>query len=125
VEISAAEWTAAAGYEAGRALADDPDVTAVLAANDVMALGVIKALTESGLRVPEDISVVGFDDREEVPYFRPALTSVRLDFTEVGRLAVEKLLLAIAGETPQPIPILQPELKVRSSSAPPRASQQG
>ncbi len=119
-ELPASDWSAAAGYAAGQTLAEDGSVTAVLVSNDAMALGVIKALTKRGIQVPEDVSVVGFDDRDEVPYFRPALTTVRLDFTEVGWLAVESVLRALGGEPAQPIPIIQPELKVRDSSRPPR-----
>lgn len=85
-----------------------------------MALGLIKALHDNGVSVPGDVSVVGFDDRDESPYFLPALTTVRLDFTEVGRRAVESVLRSLRGEAPETIPLIQPELKVRDSTAPRR-----
>lgn len=66
------------------------------------------------------MSVVGFDDRDESAFFQPALTTVRLDFTEVGRRAVESVLAALRGKTSTTIPLIQPELKVRDSTRPPR-----
>lgn len=112
------DWSADSGYRAGLRIADDRSITAVLAINDVMALGVMKALHDRGLSVPGDVSVVGFDDRDESAYFQPALTTVWLDFTEVGRRAVESVLGALRGETPSTIPLIQPELKVRDSTGP-------
>jgi len=114
------DWSAESGYRAGLEIAADRSITAVLAINDVMALGVMKALTDRGVSVPGDVSVVGFDDRDESAYFQPALTTVRLDFTEVGRRAVESVLGALRGETPATIPLIQPELKVRDSTGPAR-----
>jgi DNA-binding LacI/PurR family transcriptional regulator len=67
-------------------------VTAVFAANDQMALGVVRALHELGLRIPKDISVVGFDDIPEAAFFTPPLTTVRQNFNEVGRRALLTLL---------------------------------
>ena len=77
------------GYEAGLALAQDPDVTAVFAANDQTALGALRALPRHGRSVPDDVSVVGFDDTPEAAYLVPPLTTVRQDLGEVGRLGVE------------------------------------
>lgn len=114
------DWTAESGYRAGLEIAADPSITAVLAINDVMALGAMKALHDRGISVPDDVSVVGFDDRDESAFFQPALTTVRLDFTEVGRLAVESVLRALRGETLATIPLIRPELKVRDSTSPPR-----
>ena len=80
-------------------LAADPKVTAVFAANDQTALGVIRALHDAGRKVPEDVSVVGFDDTPESGYFVPALTTVRQDFGEVGRRCVELLLSLMDGQS--------------------------
>jgi DNA-binding LacI/PurR family transcriptional regulator len=113
------DWTAESGYGAGVAIAAHPGITAVLVANDSMALGVIKALTERGIDVPGDVSVVGFDDMSEARYFQPGLTTVRLDFNEVGRLAVERVLRLMGGEPADLIPVIQPELVVRDSCAAP------
>ncbi|NUU07858.1 LacI family DNA-binding transcriptional regulator [Leifsonia sp. C5G2] len=119
-EFASEDWSAEAGYRAGLEIAADRSITAVLAINDVMALGVMKALHDRGIGVPGDVSVVGFDDRDESAFFQPALTTVRLDFTEVGRLAVESVLRALRGEASATIPLIQPELKVRDSTSRPR-----
>jgi DNA-binding LacI/PurR family transcriptional regulator len=86
------EWSARSGYEGGKALAVDPNVTAVFCANDQIALGVLRALHEAGRRVPEDVSVVGYDDVPESGYFLPPLTTIRQDFAELGRRAIAVLL---------------------------------
>lgn len=117
-EFASADWSAESGYRAGVEIAADRSITAVLAINDVMALGVMKALHDHGLTVPGDVSVVGFDDRDESAYFQPALTTVRLDFTEVGRRAVDSVLDALRGRALATIPLMQPELRVRESTGP-------
>lgn len=110
-------WSPDAGYQAAAHL--DPRATAVVCANDHMAIGVIHALAEKGIRVPEDVSVVGFDDVPEAAHVVPPLTTVRQDFRRVGELAVEVLVAALAGkEAPDTSP-LPPVLVVRSSVAPP------
>jgi DNA-binding LacI/PurR family transcriptional regulator len=90
---------------------------AIVAASDHTALGVIRAFAEKGVRVPEDVSIVGFDDIEGSDYFLPPLTTVRQDFTALADASIEVLLGAIGGRevdrTPSP-----PTLVVRMSSAP-------
>ena len=86
-----------AGEMARRITAGEP-LTAVFAGNDQMALGLMVALREQGLSVPGDVSVVGFDDVPEAPYFSPALTTVRQDFAELGRRGVQLVLARLAGE---------------------------
>lgn len=116
------DWTAAAGYAAGPALLARPEVTAVVVANDQMALGLLRALWEAGRSVPGDVSVVGFDDIPEAEFLIPPLTTVRQDFAAVGHRAIEILRAAIAGpgpETDLPERLIQPELVVRSSTAAP------
>jgi len=78
------DWSAATGYRVGQTLARIPEVTAVFAANDHLALGILRALHERSLRVPDDISVVGFDDVPEAGYFIPPLTTIRPDFHAVA-----------------------------------------
>jgi DNA-binding LacI/PurR family transcriptional regulator len=116
-------WTAERGYAAGRRLARDPEVTAVFAANDQTALGVIRALQDGGRRVPEDVSVAGFDDVPEGPYYGPALTTVRQGFPQLGDLAVATLLELVAGgNVPRgrvPGRTVAPTLVVRRSTARP------
>jgi len=112
------DWTTRSGYEAGLRLAADPRVTAVFAANDQMALGVVKALAEAGRAVPEAVSVVGFDGVPESAFFRPGLTTVRFDFAEVGRRAVDHILDLMRGADPAPAQHIAPDLIVRESSGP-------
>ncbi|WP_202388376.1 LacI family DNA-binding transcriptional regulator [Nocardioides flavescens] len=113
------DWSARSGFALG---CDDivarHDVTAVFCANDQMALGLLRALHESGRRVPEDVSVVGFDDIPEAAFLIPPLTSVRQDFGAVGRRAIEILRAVIEGQTP-PESLISPELVVRTSSVVP------
>ena len=113
------DWSARSGYAAGRRLAANKDVTAIFVANDQMALGVLRALTEAGRRVPDDVSVIGFDDVPEAPYFPPALTTVRQDFEIVGTQAVTLLLHRVAGEPTAAKTILPAQLTIRASTAPP------
>lgn len=116
------DWSAESGYRAGLALAADPDCTAVFAANDQMALGLLRALHEKGRRVPEDVSVVGYDDIPESASFIPPLTTVHQDFGAVGRLCVESVLRQIRDDRPEHGTTLVPtRLVVRSSTAPPPA----
>jgi DNA-binding LacI/PurR family transcriptional regulator len=116
------DWSAGSGYDAGRELAANPEVTAVFVANDQMALGLLRALHEHGRAVPGDVSVVGFDDMEEAAHFWPPLTTIRQSFAEVGRRSVDALVNEIqAGEHHhQPVAVAT-ELVVRASTAPPRS----
>ncbi|MEY9988940.1 DNA-binding LacI/PurR family transcriptional regulator [Streptomyces sp. V4I8] len=115
------DWTAASGYAAGRELASAGDVTAVFAANDDMAIGLIRALTEAGLRVPGDVSVVGFDDIPVSAYVTPPLTTMRQPFDAVAREGLRLLVQAIEKPDAEPEPVNDPpvELVVRASTAPP------
>lgn len=116
------DWSPGSGYETGRQLADNPDVTAVFAANDHMALGLLRALHERGRAVPADISVVGFDDTPESAHFWPPLTTVRQSFAEVGRRSVDALISEIQAGEHHHDPVAVPtELVLRSSTAPPPA----
>lgn len=119
----AGDWSARSGYAVmHRLLALHPTLTAVFVANDHMALGALRALDEAGRRVPEDVSVVGFDDVPEAEFFRPPLTTVRQHFPEAGRRAVRLLLDIIRPEEapdagPDAGPDLVPtELMVRDST---------
>ncbi|MFC0623066.1 LacI family DNA-binding transcriptional regulator [Kribbella deserti] len=90
-ELLRGDWSAISGYDAGLRLADEP-CTAVFAANDQMALGLLRAFSEQGRAVPGDVSVVGFDDIPEAASFIPPLTTIHQDFAEVGRRCVEGVL---------------------------------
>ncbi|SEQ06969.1 DNA-binding transcriptional regulator, LacI/PurR family [Microlunatus flavus] len=113
------DWSASEGYAAGRELARDPSVTAVFAASDQIAMGVLRALHEAGRRVPEEVSVVGFDDLPETGYTIPPLTTVRQDFDTVGEAAVRLLTEVIDGRTEPSAPRVLPRLVVRASTATP------
>src|SRR5690606_39061788 len=114
------DWTSDFGYRF--ALEFEPgSATAIFAANDQMALGVIHGLSERGLRVPEDISVVGFDDLPDARHFLPPLTTVRQDFAALGALALSSIIAAIDGDDIEQHEMIAPNLKVRASAAPPKA----
>ena len=125
------DWSARSGYAAGVELAarfrSTGDVTAVFAANDHMALGMLRAFHEAGVRVPEDVSIVGFDDIPEAEYLSPPLTTVRQDFDEVGRRCIGALLRIIEADRPdgpdrpEPDARVAPTLIERTSTAPPAA----
>jgi DNA-binding LacI/PurR family transcriptional regulator len=110
------DWSAGYGFAAAGAILGDARTTAVFAANDQMALGFLRAVHEAGRRVPDDISVVGFDDQPETRYFIPPLTTVRQDFDAVGREAITLLIRAMSGSRPQRPDLIQPELIVRAST---------
>lgn len=126
------DWSSRAGFELGRALAErvreeaDP-VTAVFCANDHTALGLLRAVQQAGLRVPQDLSLVGFDDIPEAEFFGPPLTTIRQDFDELGRRALATLIdlvhdAAAGAPAPRTAPrvTVGPNLVVRASTAPPR-----
>ncbi len=115
-----AGWHPSSGYQAGRTLASDPQVTAILCGNDDLAIGVIRALHEAGRRIPESVSVVGFDDTPQSEFFTPALTTVRLDWIELGRACFAQLRPFLdPRRAPEPKPWPQPQLVVRESAGPP------
>ncbi|WP_296665636.1 LacI family DNA-binding transcriptional regulator, partial [Demequina sp.] len=116
------DWTAESGYRAGAMIAADPRVTAVACANDETALGLRMALHEAGRRVPEDVSVVGFDDISLSRFSVPPLTTIRQDFEQTGKELVRLLLEQIEGVPQVDVPhvVLPTELVVRGTTAPPR-----
>ncbi|MBT2676830.1 LacI family DNA-binding transcriptional regulator [Streptomyces sp. ISL-14] len=115
------DWSPESGYVAGRELASDPDVTAVFAAGDEMAIGLIHALRDAGRRVPEDVSVVGFDGNPIFAYVTPPLTTVRQPFQAAAREGIRQLVHAIEKPDTDLPPASDPpvELVVRGSTAPP------
>jgi LacI family transcriptional regulator len=104
----------------GELLDAAPDVTAIAAGNDLMAIGCYDTLERRGLRCPEDVSIVGFNDMPFVDRLRPPLTSVRIPKREVGQVAAELLLEQMTGgrDIRREI-LLEPTLAVRGSTAPP------
>ena len=124
-EPSLATFSPADGYEEGytfgRTLLErDVELTALFAFDDVSAIGAIRAFLDAGLRVPEDVSVVGFDDIQSAAYQNPRLTTVRQPLRRMGEIAARLLLGRIGGEQAdaQPFVTVAPELVVRGSTAP-------
>ncbi|MBC9822807.1 LacI family DNA-binding transcriptional regulator [Terrabacter sp. MAHUQ-38] len=118
VGIVHGDWSARSGYDAVKSLSGEVRATAVVAANDQMALGAMLALSQLGLQVPRDVSVTGVDDIPEAEFFAPPLTTLRVDFLAQGRAAVAELLARVNGETAPSFPVLASELVVRASTGP-------
>jgi len=115
--ILSGDFSEESGYAAGVAISrmrERPH--AVFAANDMMALGCLFALTEAGLRVPDDIALAGFDDIPMARFVTPPLTTMRVSIAELGERAARTLIALLTGKTPPPREITAPELVVRSSS---------
>ena len=113
------DWSSGSGYEIGRKLAAERSATAIFVGNDQMALGLLRAFNEAGVRVPDDVSVVGFDDQPESGYFTPPLTTVRQDFEELGRRCIDLMLIAIEDGESASSTVVAPELVVRQSTSAP------
>jgi DNA-binding LacI/PurR family transcriptional regulator len=113
------DWSADRGYDVGREMVAGDLPTAVFAANDQLALGMLRAFAEAGVRVPVDISVVGFDDVDGSANFYPPLTTVRQEFGALGRRCIEVLVAAIEGSEMES-GLIAPSVVVRASSGPPR-----
>jgi DNA-binding LacI/PurR family transcriptional regulator len=115
------DWTAKSGYLLGRRIAEDSSITAVYSANDEMAFGLMRALHEHGLRVPEDVSVVGFDGIALSEYSSPPLTTVKQDFHRVGQELVRLVLEQIRSKVsvPRDRMLIPTELIVRGTTTHP------
>jgi DNA-binding LacI/PurR family transcriptional regulator len=115
-----------AGYFAMKALLEKQrDFTAIFCFNDIAAIGVIRAIHDAGLRVPEDVSVIGFDDILSAAYEKPSLTTVRQPLREMGNKGAEMLLGMITNSENEALAetVMQPELIVRESTAAAKQSQ--
>jgi DNA-binding LacI/PurR family transcriptional regulator len=118
-EVVTGDWTPESGYAAGLELAARGDVSAIFAANDQMALGALRAFHESGVAVPADVSVVGFDDMAESAQFWPPLTTIRQHFDAAGATAVSLLVDQIDHrEVEAGRRVIDTELVVRASTGP-------
>jgi LacI family transcriptional regulator len=119
IQLDADSWSPQVGYEPMRdLLARTHDFTAIFCFNDISAIGVIRAIYDAGLSVPNDISVIGFDDIMSAAYHKPSLTTVRQPLREMGRQGAQMLLEMIAHpekDFPEEI-VMQPELIVREST---------
>ncbi|WP_436532480.1 LacI family DNA-binding transcriptional regulator [Actinoplanes sp. HUAS TT8] len=113
----AGDWYLESGYTAMKQLLDlDPRPTAVFAAGDEMAVGALRAVHEAGLRVPEDVAIVGFDDIEVATLIPPGLTTVAQDKTGIGTAAAEAITAMLGGAATPPPTVLPTELIVRGSA---------
>ncbi|MEU4159948.1 LacI family DNA-binding transcriptional regulator [Actinoplanes sp. NPDC026670] len=115
------DWTSRSGYELGRELARDPEVTAIFAANDEMAIGALRSLHEAGRQVPGDVSVAGFDDIPIAAYVWPSLTTVSSDNAELAEIGLRYLtdFLNDPDHAPPPPPQHVHRMVIRNSTARP------
>lgn len=118
--IVVGDWSADFAYDFAKGLTRLPDYTAIFAANDDMAIGLIHGLHDRGFEVPTDLSVVGFDDIPLARHFLPPITTVRQDFGALGVSVVEMLRAAIEGRDIPALTRIPTELVARASSAAPR-----
>ena len=129
IEIELPETAPTPTIEQGRRLLRrlferEPDKpTAIFAHNDLMALGALDVLRATGLRCPDDVSLIGYNDSPQVDRVSPPLTTIRLHSEELGRLVAEMTVRAITSPTRSPIYLkLPPELIVRESTGLPRST---
>lgn len=117
----AADWQPASGYAGANELLDSfgDRVTAIACANDQVALGAVRAILDRGLRVPDDISIIGFDDHPLAAFAVPQLTTIAQDFEALGRLSFAHLHSLMEGRDLPAVRDVQPQLVVRSSTSHP------
>jgi LacI family transcriptional regulator len=121
IQLEADSWSPEVGYQPMKTLLERTrDFTAIFCFNDISAIGVIRAIYDAGLRVPEDISVVGFDDIISAAYHKPSITTVRQPLRKMGSEGAQILLDLIAHPRKDPPTeiVMQPELIVRESTGP-------
>ena len=120
VHIRANSWSPELGYPVVRdLLAQRRDFTAIFCFNDIAAIGAIRAIVDAGLRCPQDISVVGFDDISSAAFHTPSLTTIRQPLRRMGEMAAQWLLKRIQNpKEPYPDTVMfEPELMIRESTA--------
>jgi LacI family transcriptional regulator len=119
--VAEGDWSLGSGYAAFRSLLGLPEPpSAIVFSNDQMAIGGIKAAHDLGVRIPEDVSITGYDDIQYASFLTPPLTTVRQDIGAVGEAAADLMLRRIEG-LESPSLVLSPRLVVRESTSPPRA----
>jgi LacI family transcriptional regulator len=120
VQIESDDPSPQLGYPYGKLLLSrKKSFTALFAYNDISAIGAIRAFQEAGLRVPQDVTVVGFDDIQSAAFNIPSLTTVRQPLNKMGEIAAETLIARIESERKYPDEIaIEPVLVVRESSGP-------
>jgi DNA-binding LacI/PurR family transcriptional regulator len=111
------DWSIETGFNVAGKLVDEKKLpTAFFCANDHLAVGVMKALFKKGFKIPEDISIVGFDDIPEAAYLLPSLTTVRQEFNLVGKIAIDRVLNQLTGDKSREITFLPLNLLERNST---------
>lgn len=116
-DVLQGDWSIETGYEIGKEIVARKTIpTAIFSSNDHLALGIMKSLSEKKLRVPQDVSIVGFDNIPEAAYFSPALTTVHQDFDELGKLAINRMLIQLKEPTSHAAFTIPPQLIVREST---------
>ncbi|CAN2225577.1 PurR Transcriptional regulators [Candidatus Nanopelagicaceae bacterium] len=117
VDVLQGDWSIETGYEIGKSIVGRKVIpTAIFSSNDHLALGIMKALSEKKLRIPQDVSIVGFDNIPEAGYFSPALTTVHQDFDVLGKLAISRMLNQIKHPEKPAAFTIGPKLLVRQST---------
>lgn len=120
--IRVGDWSAQSGYETGKFLAAANHMpTGIFAANDHMALGLLHACHDFGIKVPQELSVIGFDDVSGADHFHPPLTTVRKDSATLGTHVLQAVIAVLEGRDPD-LSTLSPTLTIRASTGPPRES---
>ncbi|MDA3872724.1 MAG: LacI family DNA-binding transcriptional regulator [Kiritimatiellae bacterium] len=115
------DWDEQEGYEAAKKLITrHPELTAIMAGNDRMAIGVIRYLSNQGLRVPDDVSVMGMVDIPSARYTTPGLSTIHMDLFRVGELSCQHLLTLLSGEATSCHELKEPHLVLRESTSPRR-----
>jgi DNA-binding LacI/PurR family transcriptional regulator len=110
-------WAIDSGYQAGKEILELRELpTAIFCANDHLAIGVMKVLHERGIQIPEQVSIVGYDDIPESQYLMPSLTTIRPDFNGLGKAAIDKMIRKLRQGTVEEAVMLKPELQVRIST---------
>lgn len=116
-EVYRGDWSAASGYEQTKRLLEHETPTALFVANDQMALGAYRALHEAGLRIPEDVSVVGFDDNDEAAMYAPPLSTIAQDWASLGEVALTTALAMTRGAEPSISTVAQRFVERESTAA--------
>ncbi len=119
-EVVHATWDPRSAYRIGTEMAGQDDITAVFCANDDVAIAVMRAFSDRGLRTPEDISVMGFDDHPLGEFQRPALSTVHQDFDDLGARAFKLLSELLSGDGHERNSVITPSLVIRESTGPAR-----
>jgi LacI family transcriptional regulator len=121
--VAQSDFSSEGGYQAAARLLQRPGLTAVFASNDLMGIGLLRYAAEKGVRVPQELSVIGFDGIELGRYVHPALTTIGQSIRQLGELAANTLIQCIGrrGKGPYRQLVLPPEIIVRESSAPPNS----